>query len=96
MTPHKSENEELIQKWGVCDQRYLQSSDFWKWMVGIIAGSIVIITSVAFAGGRWGMEMEKRIEQSEVSKAEIQAVIRNTSVMILDTDTLKNMIRNLK
>jgi spermidine/putrescine-binding protein len=96
MTPHKSENEELIQKWGVCDQRYLQSNDFWKWMVGVIAGSIVIITSVAFAGGRWGMDMEKRIEQSEVSKAEIQAVIRNTSVMILDTDTLKNMIRNLK
>jgi len=96
MATHKSESEDVVEKWGMCDQRYLQSNDFWKWMVGVIAGSVVIMTSIAFAGGRWGMEMEKRIEQSEISKAEIQTMIRNTGAMILDTDTLKDMIRNLK
>lgn len=84
---------EQHKKWDTCDERYVQNIHFWRWIVGAISGSILLVGTTVFTLTRWGAAMEKedamlnmRVNQVELTQEKIVAVRR-------DLDTLKTLIR---
>jgi len=74
--------ERQLEKWAVCDTRYVA----WKWMVGIIVTFIVAIGSLSYAGGRWGAEVEAKVNG-------IDKKVVNVQTMQADMDTIKVLLR---
>lgn len=88
--------EDQQKKWKNCDERYVRNDHFWRWIVGAISGSVVLIGTLVFTLTRWGASMEKedaiinmRVNRCEETQIRISTAIHNQ-------DTIKTLIRELR
>lgn len=60
----------VTKKWELCDNRYMRWQPAAVWIIG----SIAIIVSLAFAGGRWGSSMESQIKDLSLRCTNIESM----------------------
>ena len=77
--------DHVTQKWDLCDNRYMRWQPAAVWIIG----SIAIIVSLAFAGGRWGASMESQIQdlsqrctKIETMSSKLDTINQNVQLLI--------------
>ena len=53
--------EAVTRKWDLCDVRYVRWQPAVMWMLGTVG----VVISLAYAGGRWGAQLEAQISAVE-------------------------------
>jgi hypothetical protein len=76
-------------KWKMCDGRYVR----WHVVITTILSGVVLVVSLAFAGGRWGRGME-----SDIARLDNRCVMIEKTIVHIDTinANVKTILREIE
>ena len=85
--------KEQMEQWEACDARYVRIEHFWRWIVGVISGSVIILSSTIFALTRWGSIMEQADAMLYLRMTRVESTQEKIEKILDNQDTLKILIR---
>ncbi len=84
------EVDAFFLKWKLCDGRYVR----WHVVITTILGGVVLIVSIAFAGGRWGKGMESEIAIINGRCDRIERTVRSIDTIDINVKKLLKEIEH--